>query len=98
MLVSVIIVNHNTEKVLKDCVESVYSFENSALFEIIIVDNASADGSQNTITSLAEKHSALSYIFLDELKSFSYANNRGIEKAKGEYILIMNPDIIFTEP
>lgn len=97
-MTSIIIVNYNTAQVLRECVESVYRFENLAKFEIIIIDNASNDNSKETIKTLSEKHPNLSCIFLVELRSFSFANNRGIEKAKGDFILIMNPDIIFTEP
>jgi O-antigen biosynthesis protein len=98
VLTSIIIVNHNTHEVLKDCVESVFRFEDPVSFEIIIVDNASKDNSQVIIDELCKKYSNISSIYLKELKSFSFANNRGIEIAKGEFILIMNPDIIFTEP
>jgi GT2 family glycosyltransferase len=97
VLTSIIIVNHNTPGVLKDCVESVFRFENSDSFEIIIVDNASNDSSNKMIDELDKKYSNVSSIYLSELKSFSFANNSGIENAKGNFILIMNPDIIFTE-
>lgn len=98
MQVSIIIVNHNTPAVLNDCVESVFKFEDHSSFEIIITDNASADDSKSMITGLASKYTNVSAIYLDKLESFSFANNRGIEKSNGKYILIMNPDIIFTEP
>jgi GT2 family glycosyltransferase len=96
--ISIIIVNHNTPEVLRDCLESVHKFENSENLEIIIVDNASKDNSKDVITELTSKYNNTKSIFLDELKSFSFANNKGIEKSKSEYILVMNPDIIFTGP
>lgn len=98
MLTSVIIVNHNTPGVLKDCISSIFKFENTETLEIIIIDNASTDNSADVIKELSSNHEIISSILLNELKSFSLANNRGIEKTKGEYILLMNPDIIFTEP
>ncbi len=98
MQVSIIIVNHNTPKVLKECVESVFRFEKPETFEIIIVDNASTDNSKEITDEISSTRKNISSIYLDELKSFSFANNRGIEKAIGYFILIMNPDIIFTEP
>lgn len=98
MQISVIIVNHNTADVLKQCVDSVFKYENKEKFEIIIVDNASKDNSKSVTEKLCSEHSNIRAIFLNELKSFSYANNRGIESAKYDFILIMNPDIIFTEP
>lgn len=98
MKISIIIVNHNTSKVLKDCIESVLKFEASENPEIIIIDNASKDDSKNAVTGLTSKYSNVKSIFLDKPESFSFANNRGIGQSNGEYILIMNPDIIFTQP
>jgi GT2 family glycosyltransferase len=92
---SIIIVNFKTPEVLRDCIESVFQYENSGDFEIIIVDNGSGDNSGSIIKELTEKHKNIRAVYLDEQKSFSYANNRGIEISKGDYILIMNPDIIF---
>lgn len=83
---------------LKDCIESVFKFETSENPEIIITDNASKDNCKDVIAELTSKYSNVKSIFLDELRSFSFANNKGIEQSKGEYILIMNPDIIFTWP
>lgn len=96
MKVSVIIVNHNTSAVLTECVSSLYTYESP--HETIIVDNCSADNSREVISKLASEHNSIKAVFLDELKSFSYANNRGADIAEGEYLLIMNPDIIFTAP
>ena len=98
MLISIIIVNHNTGSILNDCIRSVFKFENSSGIEIIIIDNYSADDSKDIISELAGKYSNIKYEFTDELISFSEANNIGIRLASGDYILIMNPDIIFTEP
>lgn len=98
MSVSVIIVNYNTGKILKDCIESVYNIEKDISFEIIIVDNNSTDDSRLIIEDISMKHKEIKKIFLDSKISFSGANNKGFENSSGEYILIMNPDIIFTEP
>lgn len=98
MRASIIIVNHNTPEVLAECIESVYKWEPAGTFEIIIVDNASEDTSVHAVKKMIAAHKDIQAVFLSKLESFSFANNRGIEKAKGRYILIMNPDIIFTEP
>ncbi len=97
-MVSIIIVNYNTAKVLQDCINSVFKFENASSFEIIIVDNFSTDNSKEVINQFVKEHNNIKSILLEKLESFSFANNRGIEISAGEYILIMNPDIIFTEP
>ncbi len=97
MKVSIIIVNHNTAEVLKDCVESAFKFESSDMFEIIVVDNYSKDSSEIIIKQFEQKYSNVKSIFLKKLESFSFSNNRGFYVSTGEYTLIMNPDIIFTE-
>ncbi|MBK9331142.1 MAG: glycosyltransferase [Ignavibacteria bacterium] len=98
MKVSIIIVNYKTPSVLKDCVESVFLFEKDNTFELIIVDNDSRDGSEIIIKSLAEKHENVKALYLKSKISFSAANNMGFDESNGEFILIMNPDILFTEP
>lgn len=98
MKVSVIIVNHNTGNILKDCIDSLYKFENVADIEIFIIDNFSKDDSRAVIDNLKDQYKRITTIYTDSLLSFSAANNLGIQKASGEYLLIMNPDIIFTEP
>lgn len=98
MLISIIIVNHNTGSILNDCISSIIKLETGSAIEIIIVDNFSTDDSKQIIADLAGKYSNIKYEFTDALISFSAANNLGIKQAEGEYILIMNPDIIFTEP
>lgn len=98
LLTSVIIVNHNTPGVLKECINSMFKFEDPNNLEIFIIDNASTDNSPAVISGICREQKNISAIFLSTLQSFSFANNRGIERAAGGNILIMNPDIIFTEP
>jgi GT2 family glycosyltransferase len=97
MLISIIIVNHNTGNVLKECITSLFEKERADLFEVIIVDNNSKDDSRQIMKLLASQRSNIKLRFLDKDWGFSYANNKGLESAAGEYVLIMNPDIIFTE-
>lgn len=98
MLITIIIVNHNTGSILNDCVSSVIKFETSSNIEIIIIDNFSNDNSKEIITKLSTECNNVKFVLTDTLISFSAANNIGIKLATGDYILIMNPDIIFTEP
>ena len=96
--ISVIIVNLNTGNVLKKCVESVIEYETDKnAIEIIIVDQNSTDNSKDIIKSLSDKYEFVKYIFNDSLKGFSHSNNIGFDISSGEYIVIMNPDIIFTQ-
>jgi GT2 family glycosyltransferase len=98
-MISIIIVNYNTSEILGKCIESVYKYENENNFKIIVVDNFSDDKNINQLKSLLEIYTEVRTIFLDKKVGFSEANNIGFRYSSGkDYILIMNPDIIFTRP
>ncbi len=98
MLASIIIVNYNTAVVLKQCLESAAVIENMSELEIIIVDNCSGDDSKTIIESLCSSYKNVKAVFLKDKMSFSGANNTGVRATSSDILLIMNPDIIFTEP
>lgn len=87
---SIIIVSYNTKDFLFRCLKSV--FENAPkayTWEIIVVDNASTDGSIDVI-----KSSKLKIISNEKNVGFSKANNIGVKEAKGRYILFLNSDTV----
>ncbi len=92
-LISVIVLNYNAGELLLNCIESVKksSYKN---LEIIVVDNISTDKSQKTCK---EKHPDIKLIQNDENFGYCEGNNIGIRKAKGDFIMILNPDTI-VEP
>ena len=95
MDLSIIIVNYKTEELTTNCLSSVYeSHLQEVDFEVIVVDNASCDGS---IEAVERKFPQVSIIKNKENLGFSKANNIGIHKAKGDYILLLNSDTI-VEP
>lgn len=77
---SIIILSYNVRKLLLDCLASI---PKHADWEIIVVDNASTDGSDK-----------LAHITSKTNIGFSAGNNQGIKKSTGEYILLLNPDTI----
>jgi len=95
--ISIIIVNYNTAKYLESCIKSVVYFENKYDLEFIVVDNKSEDNSEDIINKLISEYKNVKCVFLDSNKGFAYANNRGVEISDGDYVLILNPDIVFTE-
>lgn len=97
-LTSVIVVNYNTGDIMRECIESLYEFEDPEKFELIIVDNNSPDNSGEIAEQLADRFPNVRTVLNTEKVSFSEANNIGFTHARGEFILIMNPDIIFTMP
>ena len=77
---SIVILSYNVKKLLLDCLKSIPSHKD---WEIIIVDNASIDGSDKLATIKNKTNTG-----------FAAGNNIGIKKAKGKYILLLNPDTI----
>jgi GT2 family glycosyltransferase len=80
--VSVIIVNYNTCALTMDCIASVYDKTRRVSFEIIVVDNGSADGSVQTIR---EHYPGIKVIDAGANLGFGKANNKGASYAKGTY-------------
>ena len=87
--ISVIIVNYNTSSLLKQCVQAAQDNLQGLSYEIIVVDNASSDGSAGMIR---EEFPEVSLIENNENLGFACANNRGIQVSKGRYILLLNSD------
>lgn len=91
MKLSVIIVNYNVEYFLEQCLHSVYKAIEGIEAEIFVVDNHSVDGS---IRMLNKKFPHIHLIANQENVGFSKANNQAIQQAKGEYVLLLNPDTL----
>lgn len=92
MDVSIIIVNYNTCKMTSECIDSVIQKTVDVSFEIILVDNASTDGSKEFF----EKDSRVRYIYNDRNLGFGQANNIGINFAVGRNILFLNSDTLLV--
>lgn len=94
MKLSVVIVNYNVRYFLEQCLVSVKRACTNMDAEIFVVDNASQDGS---VEMVREKFPEVKLIANTENLGFSKANNRAIEKASGEFILLLNPDTVVAE-
>lgn len=92
--VSIIIVNWNTRDILKNCLKSVCVQTKSITYELIVVDNASCDGSAAII-----KKEFSEVILIENIKNagFAAANNQGMRIARGRYYLLLNPDTIILD-
>jgi GT2 family glycosyltransferase len=93
-LVSIIIVSHNSRDWLAVCLSSIRRQAYSPL-EVIIVDNASQDGSAEWLSS--QKEAEIGLLRLEQAQSLAYALNRGIEAAQGDYYLLLNPDVLLAD-
>jgi GT2 family glycosyltransferase len=89
-MVSIILLNWNGKRFLQDCIQSVcaQSYRN---YELISIDNCSTDGSQEFLL----QQDNLDQLFLNEVNlGYCGGSNLGIRKTTGEYVLILNPDVI----
>ncbi|MGG7553067.1 glycosyltransferase family 2 protein [Chryseobacterium arthrosphaerae] len=92
MKLSVIIVNYNVTQLLRNCLLSLQKYIQEVEYEILVIDNASADSSWK---ELIPEFSDVQFIASEVNGGFSKANNQAIQKAKGDYLLLLNPDTEF---
>lgn len=90
MDVSVIIVNYNTKSLTKACLESLFSETYGVEIEVILVDNASSDGSRELF--LSDKR--IIFIESNTNLGFGKANNLGYKYATGKYVFLLNSDTL----
>ena len=91
MKLSIIIVSYNTKNILDECISSIKNSNTQSSYEIIVVDNASHDGS---VKMLESKHPDVRLIKNKENRLFAIPNNQGAEIATGEYLLLLNNDTL----
>jgi GT2 family glycosyltransferase len=88
--VSIQIVTFNSEKYIKDCLESVLQ-QSYPIHQVIVVDNASTDG---TLEISKEYRHEVTFIENRENRGFAFAHNQAFRLSQGDYILVLNPDVI----
>jgi GT2 family glycosyltransferase len=91
--VSVTIVTYNSGRFIKRCMESVLeqSYEPK---EIIIIDNASTDGTKDILEQFADR---CTVVFNDENIGFAAAQNQAINMSSGDWVLTLNPDVLLLQ-
>ncbi|MDE7408706.1 MAG: glycosyltransferase family 2 protein [Muribaculaceae bacterium] len=89
--VSVIIVNYNTKGLLRDCITSIRKNTHYVDYEIIVVDNASSDGS---IDMLKQDFPDVIAVDAGGNLGFGRANNIGMKTASGKYLFLLNSDTL----
>lgn len=94
MKLSIVIVNYNVKYYLEQCLCSVYKAVDNLQAEVLVVDNASTDGSEAYLTG---RFPQLTYIQNKTNVGFARANNQAIRQATGEYVLLLNPDTLLPE-
>jgi GT2 family glycosyltransferase len=91
--VSVQIVTWNSMRYLVDCLESLMR-QTFRDFSVLVIDNGSDDG---TVEFIRSQYPTVAVLQNFKNLGFSKANNQGIQLAKGEYVLVMNPDVILAD-
>ncbi len=92
-IVSIILVNYNGGQVVIDCLDSLQTTLQTIAYEVIVVDNASTDGSTDLIERLFP---AVHLVRQSQNRGFGAGNNRGASLATGEFLLLLNTDTLLT--
>src|ERR1700722_5109279 len=91
-MVSILVITYNSATVLKPCLESVLQQDYSER-EIIIVDNASSDGTRSVLQQFETRSRV---IYNDKNVGFAAGQNQAMAHAHGEWLLSLNPDVILS--
>ena len=90
MQISIITVNYNTKHLTADCIDSIIAKTSEVEYEIILVDNASSDGSQEKFSS----DGRILFLEAGDNLCFVKANNLAAQHANGDYIFFLNSDTL----
>jgi GT2 family glycosyltransferase len=91
-MVSVLITTYNSARFLKSCLDSIKAQTYTPL-QVIIVDNASTDGTREILESLG---APAKVIFSEKNTGFAAAQNQGMRAAGGDWLLSLNPDVVLS--
>lgn len=92
-MLSIIIINYNSKDVLQNCLQSLTTIKIDTDYEIFGIDNASSE----FIKDLESSFPQVNFLYNKKNIGFAAANNIGIKKANGKYILLLNPDTIVNQ-
>lgn len=94
MKLSIIIVSWNVKNDLLACLSSLKQNPLTQLFEQIVIDNNSSDG---TVSLIKQDYPEVTLIKNPDNRGFATANNQGLKLAAGQYVMLLNPDTIVHE-
>lgn len=89
-MISIIVPIYNSEKYLNDCLESLSKLDKNN-FEIILINDGSNDNSEKICMHFYRQNTNFRYFYQDN-RGVSFARNKGIELAKGEYVIFVDSD------
>ncbi len=94
-VVSILIVSYNTREMTLACLSSVFAETSTTDFEVIVLDNASSDGSAAAI--MTEFGNQICFIASEKNLGFAAGNNLAAEHARGQFLLLLNPDTVVLD-
>lgn len=94
MQLSILIISHNTRALTLDCLRSVYEQTSGTEFEVIVLDNASTDGSA---AAIAEQCPQVRLLEPGRNLGFAAGNNLAAQHASGKFLLLLNPDTVILD-
>ncbi|MFZ5391369.1 MAG: glycosyltransferase family 2 protein [Patescibacteria group bacterium] len=90
MDLSIIILNYKTSGLVRQCLRGLFESSPELNYEVLVVDNNSADGCLSWINI---NYPSVKTIALPNNRGYSAGNNEGIRRARGKYVLLLNPDV-----
>ena len=90
-LLSVIVLTWNSADQIEECLRSLETNAGCVSHEVLVIDNASSD---DTVARVASNFPAITLMQNEQNLGFAAGNNRGIEQARGRYLLLLNPDTV----
>ena len=97
---SIIILSYNTKDITLQCLDSIYESlkgKDNPTTEIIVLDNASTDGSAEALKKYAHNHENFIFIENKENIGFGRGNNQAVKEAQGKYLLLLNSDTVILD-
>jgi len=91
---SIIVVTYNNLALNKLCIQSIVSNTEYSNYEVIVVDNNSVDGTPSYLRYLAVQNPNIQVILNSQNYGFARANNQGIARSSGDYVILLNNDTI----
>jgi hypothetical protein len=95
-LVSVIVVNYNGADALSRCLEALVADTDDASAEVLVVDNASSDGSEAVAEEAAERHEPVRVLRSQTNRGYAGAVNLALAEARGSYVAVLNMDVVVS--
>ena len=96
-VVSIIVVSYNTREMTIECLRSIVSETPNLTYEVLFIDNQSTDGSWEAVESEFSDDPRFIHRLSDRNLGFAGANNELAKGARGEYILLLNPDTVVLD-